>query len=56
MHCKSEYTAPYKEVNLNAMNSIQKIFNVKTGYSDHRLGIEVSLAAVAQGQRLLKNI
>ena len=54
LHCTSEYPAPYKEVNLNAMNSIQKAFNVNIGYSDHTLGIEVSLAAVALGADIIE--
>lgn len=49
LHCTTEYPAPFDEVNLKAMNSIQKEFGVKVGYSDHTKGIEVPVAAVALG-------
>ena len=49
LHCTSAYPAPIIEVNLQAMLSIQKRFDVKVGYSDHTLGIEVAIAAVALG-------
>jgi len=38
-----------EDVNLNAMLTIQKEFDVAVGYSDHTLGIEVDIAAVAMG-------
>jgi N,N'-diacetyllegionaminate synthase len=43
------YPTPMEDVNLNAMLSIQKEFDVAVGYSDHTLGIEVDIAAVAMG-------
>lgn len=49
LHATTEYPCPIDEVNLRAMESIKKAFDVKIGYSDHTLGIEVSLAAVALG-------
>lgn len=39
------------EVNLLAMNSIKSAFNIDVGYSDHTMGIEVSIAAVAMGTK-----
>lgn len=47
LHCTTEYPTPFKDVNLNAMNTIKKMFNIPVGYSDHTKGIEVSIAAVA---------
>ena len=49
LHCNTEYPTPMQDVNLLAMNTIQNELGVKVGYSDHTLGIEVSIAAVALG-------
>ncbi len=49
LHCNTEYPTPMQDVNLLAMHHIAKELQVKTGYSDHTLGIEVPIAAVALG-------
>lgn len=49
LHCNTEYPTPMEDVNLLAMNQIAKELEVKVGYSDHTLGIEVPIAAVALG-------
>ena len=49
LHCVSNYPADPAEVNLRAMQTMVRTFNVPVGYSDHTLGIEVALAAVALG-------
>lgn len=49
LHCNTEYPTPMKDVNLKAMNTIGRELNVKFGYSDHTLGIEIPVAAVALG-------
>jgi N-acetylneuraminate synthase/N,N'-diacetyllegionaminate synthase len=49
LHCNTEYPTPMKDVNLLAMNHIARELGVKVGYSDHTLGIEVPIAAVALG-------
>jgi len=49
LHCNTEYPTPMHDVNLLAMNQIAKEIGVKIGYSDHTLGIEVPIAAVALG-------
>ncbi|MCO4293110.1 N-acetylneuraminate synthase [Solitalea sp. MAHUQ-68] len=49
LHCNTEYPTPMPDVNLLAMKSIQQEFGIKVGYSDHTLGIEVPIAAVALG-------
>ena len=54
LHCTTEYPAPLYDVNLRAMNSIKNKFNIQVGYSDHTLGIEVSLAAVALGAEVIE--
>tara|TARA_B100000029_G_scaffold465246_1_gene499794 strand:- start:1866 stop:2876 length:1011 start_codon:yes stop_codon:yes gene_type:complete len=54
LHCTSEYPAPINEVNLLAMKSIEKKFKISVGYSDHTLGREVSIAAVALGAKIIE--
>jgi len=49
LHCNTEYPTPMSDVNLTAMLSIKKELSVPIGYSDHTLGIEVPIAAVALG-------
>lgn len=54
LHCTSEYPAPYSEVNLLAMLTLENHFQTAVGYSDHTLGIEVSLAAVTLGATVIE--
>lgn len=54
LHCNTEYPTPMKDVNLKAMLSIGEEFGVKIGYSDHTLGIEVPIAAVALGASVIE--
>lgn len=54
LHCTSAYPANVDEVNLLAMQSISTEFGVKVGYSDHTSGIEVAIAAVALGARIIE--
>lgn len=54
LHCNTEYPTPMKDVNLLAMLSIKKDFNVNVGYSDHTLGIEIPIAAVALGAQIVE--
>jgi len=54
LHCTSQYPAPLVDVNLAAMDLIRERFGVTTGYSDHTLGITVSLAAVARGAAVIE--
>lgn len=54
LHCTTEYPAPYDSVNLKAMQSLQKEFGFKVGYSDHTSGIEIPVAAVAMGATVIE--
>lgn len=54
LHCNTEYPTPIDDVNLNAMNTIRNAFKVEVGYSDHTLGIEVPIAAVALGATVVE--
>ena len=49
LHANTEYPTPYEDVNLKATVTIGNTFDVAFGYSDHTLGIEVDIAAVAMG-------
>ncbi len=49
LHCNTQYPTPMSDVNLRAMNTLASAFQVAVGYSDHTLGIEVPIAAVARG-------
>jgi N,N'-diacetyllegionaminate synthase len=54
LHCNTEYPTPFSDVNLLAMNSLKKHFNTPVGYSDHTIGIEVPIAAVALGATIIE--
>jgi N,N'-diacetyllegionaminate synthase len=54
LHCTTDYPASFNELNLKAILSLQKEFNVDIGYSDHSLGIEASIAAVALGSKIIE--
>ena len=54
LHCNTEYPTPYEDVNLNAMITIENAFKLPVGYSDHSLGIEVPIAAVAMGATIIE--
>ncbi len=54
LHCNTEYPTPMCDVNLLAMRSIAERFKVKVGYSDHTIGIEIPVAAVALGAKVIE--
>src|SRR5690606_887232 len=54
LHCNTEYPTPMQDVNLLAMNRIGEELGVAIGYSDHTLGIEVPIAAVALGATVIE--
>lgn len=54
LHCNTEYPTPMEDVNLHAMDTIQKAYEVAIGYSDHTRGIEVAIAAVALGAKVIE--
>ena len=54
LHCVSNYPAEPADVNLRAMQTMATAFDVLIGYSDHTLGVEVALAAVALGARVIE--
>ena len=54
LHCNTEYPTPFCDVNLKAMKTLHQHFNVNVGYSDHTIGIEVPIAAVALGATIIE--
>ncbi|MYL69832.1 N-acetylneuraminate synthase [Halobacillus litoralis] len=54
LHCTTEYPTPFEEVNLRAMLTLKETFNVPVGYSDHTMGIEVPIAAVSLGAKVIE--
>ena len=54
LHCTTEYPAPMVDVNLRAMVNMKAALGVEVGYSDHTPGIEIPIAAVALGARVIE--
>jgi len=54
MQCTSAYPAPYDEINLNAIDTLKNVFKLNIGFSDHSLGIQASIAAVALGAKVIE--
>ena len=54
LHCTTNYPCPYDSVNLNAMDTLRKEYDLPVGYSDHTKGIEVSIAAVSKGATIIE--
>ena len=54
LHANTMYPTPMEDVNLRAMVTIGKTFDVNYGYSDHTLGIEVPIGAVAMGAKVIE--
>ena len=54
LHANTMYPTPMQDVNLRAMLTIQNYFDMPVGYSDHTLGIEVDIAAVAMGATVIE--
>lgn len=54
LHCTTNYPCPWNEVNLMAIKTLKEAFKCKVGYSDHTLGTEVPVAAVALGATIIE--
>jgi N,N'-diacetyllegionaminate synthase len=54
LHCNTQYPTPVDDVNLNAMITIRDTFQVNVGYSDHTLGVEIAIAAIALGASVIE--
>ena len=54
LHCTSQYPAEFRHVNLRAMQSMKDKFGLDIGYSDHTMGMSISLAAAANGATVIE--
>ena len=54
LHCTTNYPCSYDEVNLRAMQTLKDAFKCQVGYSDHTMGIEIPVAAVAMGAEIIE--
>lgn len=54
LHCTTNYPCPKNEVNLRAMLTMKDAFKCQVGYSDHTMGIEIPIAAVAMGAEIIE--
>ncbi|MCL1830039.1 MAG: N-acetylneuraminate synthase [Oscillospiraceae bacterium] len=54
LHCNTEYPTPFEDANLKAMLALEQEFGGDVGYSDHTLGIEAAIAAVALGAKVIE--
>jgi N-acetylneuraminate synthase len=54
LHCTTNYPTMYQDVHLNKMMTMKQAFGLRFGYSDHTLGAEVSIAAVAMGATIIE--
>lgn len=54
LHCVSAYPAEPKDMNLRAMETLHRCFNVPVGLSDHTIGSAVAIAAVALGATVIE--
>lgn len=54
LHCTSNYPASLESVNLKAINHLQQVFKTEVGYSDHTIGSETAIAAVALGATIIE--
>lgn len=54
LHCTTEYPAPFEDVNLTSLSTLKSAFGLRVGFSDHSVGIPVSLGAVALGATVIE--
>ena len=54
LHCTTSYPCPYEDVNLKAMLTLRDAFHMPVGYSDHTIGCEAAVSAVALGARIVE--
>lgn len=54
LHCTTNYPCPKNEVNLRAMQTMKEAFKCQVGYSDHTMGTEIPIAAVAMGAEIIE--
>lgn len=54
LHCNSTYPAPFKDINLSYLDRLREIGNSLVGYSGHERGINIAIAAVTRGAKVIE--
>ena len=54
LHCNSSYPTSFEDLNLNNIKTLQQKFNNNIGFSDHSIGVEGAIAAVALGAKVIE--
>ena len=54
LHCNSTYPSPFKDINLNYLDRLKELSDFPVGYSGHERGINVAIAAVAKGAKVVE--
>jgi N-acetylneuraminate synthase len=54
LHCVSQYPAQVSNINLKAIDALRDIFDLRVGLSDHSLGVNMAIAAVARGSYMIE--
>ncbi len=54
LHCHTDYPSNIKDLNLNSIKTIKKVFKLQTGYSDHSMGITAPIVAAALGSEIIE--
>ena len=54
LHCVSGYPAIVEEINLRALKTMEMAFGLPVGYSDHTMGTEITIAAVAMSAKVIE--
>ena len=54
LHCNTQYPTPFEDANLKAIRTLKERFGTAVGYSDHTLGIEAPIAAIALGATVIE--
>ena len=54
LHCVSNYPCSDKSLNLKVMNTLSNCFQIPIGFSDHSVGSEASVIAIAYGSKIIE--
>lgn len=54
LHCTTEYPAPFDDINLRVMDTLNNAFELPVGYSDHSEGVAIPIAAVARSAKVIE--
>ena len=54
LHCISDYPTEYSDINLKTLNLFKKKFKIEVGLSDHSLGLEIPIASIPLGVKIVE--